>query len=60
MPCTLLGAVRYVTKVNLFLRSPQQSDCEMTPTKKEQSPQDDSRGRGGRKLSAAKTGLKYG
>lgn len=57
----MLGAVRYITKVNgltLFLRSPEQSNCEMIPTKKEQSTKDDRGGRGRRKLNDAKTGLK--
>lgn len=35
VPCTMLGTVRYIMEVNnftLFWRSPQQSNCEMTPT----------------------------
>lgn len=38
VPCTMLGTVRYITDVHnstLILRSAQQSNCEMTPTKKE-------------------------
>lgn len=40
VPCTMLGTVRYVTEVHnstLILRSAQQSNCEMTPTKKDEN-----------------------
>lgn len=63
MPCTMLGTVRYITEVNnltLFLRSPQQSNCQMTPTEKESEHRGWQWGQGRERLTDAVTGESKG